>query len=167
MGNPHMSQSEMMENYMKFCMQQQNQSKSENNMYEQFINNTQQTQQQTQHPSMNNKIHPPMAGVYNDHQTQQNPNMHMRMHNDYTNAPHPPPQSQMFMSQMNNNNKFEQKQDTNEIPLFEQFMKQQINKQIPHSFIPFDIDNFNGDGLQKAFDLAYQNESKKINENIL
>ena len=51
-----------------------------------------------------------------------------------------------------------------ELPLFEQFMKQQFKApqaQTP-SFIPFDIDNFNGDGLQKSFDLAYQNESQKL-----
>lgn len=50
-----------------------------------------------------------------------------------------------------------------DLPLFERFMKEQFKQSNQNtSFIPFDIDNFNGDGLQKAFDLSYQNETKKL-----
>lgn len=156
MGNPHVSQSDMMENYMKFCMQQQQQQihGKDVNMFEQFQfmnnNNSHNTQQQHQQQQ-----------ATNDSQQQYNnirlPNHNM--HQEYTNQQLHPSQSQMFMNQMNN--KYDQTKETStELPLFEQFMKQQINKQAQHSFIPFDIDNFNGDGLQKGFDLAYQNESK-------
>ena len=76
---------------------------------------------------------------------------------------------EQFMKQQSNQeqqpmfNQQEQRKEP-ELPLFEQFMKQQFKApqaQTP-SFIPFDIDNFNGDGLQKSFDLAYQNESQKL-----
>ena len=57
--------------------------------------------------------------------------------------------------------KKEQQQE--EEPLYEKFMKEfKASSSLQKSFIPFDIDNFNGDGLQKAFDLAYQTESSKL-----
>ena len=76
-------------------------------------------------------------------------------------------QSSGYQSQFNqtpNQNQYTQpvQQKEPDLPLFEQFMKQQFKTPQPQSFIPFDIDNFNGDGLQKSFDLAYQNESQKL-----
>ena len=50
-----------------------------------------------------------------------------------------------------------------ETSMFEKLMKEKFKLPTQtQTFIPFDIDNFNGDGLQKEYDLAYQNECKAL-----
>lgn len=77
---------------------------------------------------------------------------------------------EQFMKHTNNNTMPANPNEVNEVDkksntsIFDEFMKKQNTQQRATSFIPFDIDNFNGDGLQKSFDLAYQNESKRLND---
>ena len=72
-------------------------------------------------------------------------------------------QQQFQVDSTQSNENENKKEENNEEPLYERFMKEMKTSSISQqSFIPFDIDNFNGDGLQKAFDLAYQTESKRL-----
>ena len=133
MDNPKKpSQSDLMEQYMSFCRQNQNNSKIQqnmtppgNDMFEQFMKQLQ----------YQNNI-PPMQQSNAQYQNNIPPMQ-------YQNTPN---------------------RSVSELPLFDKFMQEQFKTQQPptSSFIPFDIDNFNGDGLQKEFDLAYQNESQRM-----
>ena len=189
MDNPKKpSQSDLMEQYMSFCRQNQNNSKIQqnmtppgNDMFEQFMK---QLQYQNNIPPMQqsnaqyqNNI-PPMQ--QSNAQYQNNIPPMQQSNAQYQNNIPPMQQSnaqyqnnippmQQSNAQYQNNIPPMQYQNTpnrsvSELPLFDKFMQEQFKTQQPptSSFIPFDIDNFNGDGLQKEFDLAYQNESQRM-----
>ena len=139
MNNPNAntSQAELMMQYMNFCMFQKQQ-QQDVNMFEQFMKQQEQNNQQNTNPYQSQQ----------QNNNQQNTN-----------------QFEQFMQSQIQSQTQSQTQSS-ELPIFEQFMSERFKtsmhtSQTP-SFIPFDIDNFNGDGLQKSFDLAYQTESKKM-----
>jgi len=64
---------------------------------------------------------------------------------------------------ISDNNTYQNNKNEDQTSLFEKLMKDKFK--LPsqqQTFIPFDIDNFNGDGLQKEYDLSYQNECKAL-----